>query len=593
MQGGLRWNAPFGVGAVFASAIVLAFLAAGVLQPDLLNWGGIPQLGRFFVASLRPEMSWEILAITWDATRLTFAYAVCGTCLSVLLGTVGGLFCSEVWWAAIGKLAGFPFFRFVRALLAIPRSIHELIWGLLFVNLWGTESLTAVLAIAIPFGAITTKVFAEILDETPRQPLYALLNSGTPPLSAFCYSLLPQAWLNLLSYGFYRFECAIRSAAVLGMIGAGGLGYQILLSLQSLRYEQVWTFIYALLLLNGLVDFASAWLRRQLGCASRLDLNLPQSIGRKLTIAQRSCKNRFQNFQPFSFALTTPHTPHPIPQSTELWLIRLKTAVSTYLLLIVCLVLIGFSFWYVDADFSQMWATKTWRLLGEMVQASLPPDLSILPQLVRLSLQTIVMSVLAIALAGIGGMVLSFPAAYTIVLPGGLLNPTAGGWLGMVLSWSVLLLTRFLLLLSRAVPAPVWALVVLFVLFPGILPGAIALGIHNFGILGRLKAEVVENLDERPLTALKAQGVPGALIFLYGVLPLTLPRFLAYDLYRWEVCMRETAIVGIVGAGGLGYLMNEQLSSFDYQGLIVTLTCFLALTFGIDWLSAIARRALR
>ncbi len=161
------------------------------------------------------------------------------------------------------------------------------------------------------------------------------------------------------------------------------------------------------------------------------------------------------------------------------------------------------------------------------------------------------------------------------------------------MGWGSLLVTRCLLLLSRAVPAPVWALVVLFVWFPGILPGAIALGIHNLGILGRLKAEVVENLDDRPLMALKAQGTPSLQVFFYGVLPLTFTRFLAYDLYRWEVCMRETAIVGIVGAGGLGYLMTEQLSSFDYRGLVVTLACFLGLTFGIDWISAIARRALR
>jgi phosphonate transport system permease protein len=77
----------------------------------------------------------------------------------------------------------------VRAVLAIPRAIHELIWGLFFVNIFGLDPLVAILAIAIPFGTITAKVFSEILDETPRQPLMALLNSGVPPLNAFAYSL--------------------------------------------------------------------------------------------------------------------------------------------------------------------------------------------------------------------------------------------------------------------------------------------------------------------------------------------------------------------------------------------------------------------
>jgi phosphonate transport system permease protein len=157
----------------------------------------------------------------------------------------------------------------------------------------------------------------------------------------------------------------------------------------------------------------------------------------------------------------------------------------------------------------------------------------------------------------------------------------------------VLLFTRLLLLVARAVPEPIWALLFLFILFPGILPGAIALGLHNLGILGRLMAEVTENLDERPLRSLKALGASRSQVFLYGVLPLTLPRFIAYILYRWEVCIRATVIVGLVGAGGLGRLLTEQLSSFDYKSVLTTLIVFLALTFLVDLISASVRRAIR
>jgi phosphonate transport system permease protein len=157
----------------------------------------------------------------------------------------------------------------------------------------------------------------------------------------------------------------------------------------------------------------------------------------------------------------------------------------------------------------------------------------------------------------------------------------------------VLLFTRLLLLVARAVPEPIWALLFLFILFPGILPGAIALGLHNLGILGRLMAEVTENLDERPLRSLKALGASRSQVFLYGVLPLTLPRFIAYILYRWEVCIRATVIVGLVGAGGLGRLLTEQLSSFDYKGVLTTLIVFLGLTFLVDLISASVRRAIR
>jgi phosphonate transport system permease protein len=549
----MRWG-------LFAiAAIALSLWQTGFGQRELFNLNGIGQFWRFVLASVQPDLSLDMLRLTADATLKTLAYAVCGACFSVLLGGIGGLFCSEVWWSAIvpHRSQQLPSgWLITRSILAIPRAIHEAIWGLIFINIFGLDPLVAVLAIAIPFGAITAKIFAEIIDETPRQPFQILLNSGVAPLTAFFYTLLPQAFLNLLSYVFYRFECSIRSAAVLGMIGAGGLGYEILLSLQSLRYQQLWTFFYALFLLNGAVDFTSAWTRQQLGCPSRLDLNAHQRSPTHPT-APKSGKNR-----------------------------RLSIVLSLSLLS-----LISFCFWYVQADFHKLWSFRTYRLLGDMLRSSLPPDWSITTQLLPLAGQTVSMSVLAIALAAVGGMLLSFPAAHNFFLPGGLLNRTGQGnrWV----AWLGLLVARSLLLMSRAVPAPVWALVVLFVTFPGILPGAIALGLHNLGILGRLKAEVIENLDQRPLEALKAQGTPSSLIWLYGVLPLTFTRFLAYDLYRWEVCMRETVIVGLVGAGGLGYLMMEQLSSFDYRALLPTLISFIMLTFIVDWISATARRALR
>ncbi|MEM9162789.1 MAG: ABC transporter permease subunit, partial [Cyanobacteria bacterium P01_F01_bin.4] len=114
-----------------------------------------------------------------------------------------------------------------------------------------------------------------------------------------------------------------------------------------------------------------------------------------------------------------------------------------------------------------------------------------------------------------------------------------------------------------------------------------------FGILGRLMAEVNENLDERPLMALRSLGASESQAILYGVLPQNLPRFMAYIFYRWEVCTRETVMVGLVGAGGLGRQLTEQLSSFDYPGLTVTLVAFVLLTFLVDMISALMRKSLR
>jgi len=555
-------------GLVFIASLVWSLHTAGLFQGDLINAGGWTLVLRFLAAAIHPDLSPELLKLTLEATLKTLAYAVCGTALSVLIGLVGGVLSSEVWWQSVLAVSRGTTYRtptywlLVRAVLAIPRAIHELIWALFFVNIFGLDPLVAILAITIPFGAITAKVFSEILDETPRQALLALLNSGVPPLNAFIYSLIPQAFLNLLSYSFYRFECSIRSAAVLGIIGAGGLGYELLLSLQSLRYEQMWTFLIALILLSGITDLWSAMLRRRLGAPSRLDLNVLNLQERKKPVSKSD----------------------PVVKGSFLGGI----------------VLVLFCFWYVQADYSKLWAPRTAQLLAGVVQDAFPPDGSQLSQLFTLSLQTLAMSILAMAVAGLGGILLSFPAASNFLLPGGIFDRGKSAqpsfFRGDLNRWwgtSVLVCTRFLLLFVRAVPEPIWALIFLFVLFPGILPGAIALGLHNLGILGRLMAEVTENLDERPMRSLKALGATSPQVFLYSVLPLTLPRFIAYILYRWEVCIRATVIVGLVGAGGLGRLLTEQLSSFDYKGLLTTLIIFIALTFLVDLISASVRRTLR
>lgn len=540
-------------------AIALSLYSTGIGQQELWNAGGLRQLSQFLTAAVHPDLSSEFLGVVVRASGITLGYAVCGTCLSLVLGSVGGLLCSEIWWKTLlpRRASSARLWWGMRALLSVPRAIHELIWGLFLINVFGLDPLVAILAIAIPFGAIVAKVFSEILDETPRQPLNALLSHGVSPLTALLYGLLPEAFLNLVSYSFYRFECSLRSAAVLGIIGAGGLGYEMLLSLQSLRYQQLWTLFGALFVLNGLVDLTSAIVRRRLGSPSRLDLNMRQRQPLRRPVRQRD----------------------PVLVAIVLGLV----------------LLIPVSFVSIGADFSKLWSPRSMALLSDIGHSALPPRLSAaaLPDLVSLSGQTVAMSVLAIAVAGLGGVLLSFPAAYNLFLPGGLLNPNRTNRWGALLSWSGVLASRAVLLFCRAIPAPIWALVALFVLFPGILPGAIALGLHNLGILGRLMAEVTENLDQRPLKALRSHGSPASLVFLYGIMPLTLTRFLAYILYRWEVCMRETVIVGLVGAGGLGRLLTEQMSSFDYQSIVVTLGCFVVLTFAIDWVSGSMRRSLR
>lgn len=626
------------------AAVAWALSRAGLFGGELVNPGGWALVERFLGAALRPETSPAFLERAAQATFTTLAFAACGTFLSLIIGAVGGVLASEVWWKAVFRSRGrrswlgyrAPWLA-VRAVLAVPRAIHEIVWGLFFIALVGLDPLVGVLAIAIPFGAITAKIFSEILDETPTRALEALLNRGVRPLKAFLYSQVPQAFPDLLSYGFYRFECSIRSAAVLGIIGAGGLGYEIFLSLQSLRYEQMWTFLLALVLLTGLTDLWSGVLRRRLGSPHRVDISL--GTGRR-TAAELEGQPWWRRAAGAAAALARPEGGETEAPEAAPVLASARTGAGpaeaaegsgtgregvpapggspapaadagpdgpsgaaagpdrdpvVRWSLVAAGLMLALSFWHVGPSFGQLAEPRTLEMWRQISGEAFPPSLAGLGwgRIVELSSLTLAMSILAIAGAAVAGVAFSFPAATNFLLPGGILLDERSSSLAKATGTGLWGLTRGLLLFLRAVPAPIWALILLFVFFPGILPGAIALGLYTAGVLGRLMAEVTENLDARPLRALKAQGASGAQVFLYGVLPATMPRFLSYVLYRWEVTIRATVMVGLVGAGGLGRLLTEQLSSFDYRGVLATLTAYVVLTFLVDMVSAAVRRDLR
>lgn len=508
-------------------AVLWALWSAGVGSRAVVNPGGWTLLARFWRAALHPDLSSAFLRTTVEATVTTVAFAVVGTALAVLIGIVGGVLTCETWWQRArpraGRLRGDlrPGWFIGRGLCGLPRGIHEAVWGLFLVNVLGRDPLVGVLAIAIPFGAITAKVYAELIDESARGPFDALRSAGAGRLGALAYGVFPQTLPDLVSYAFYRLECSIRSAVILGMIGAGGLGFLLNLSFQSLDYQAMWTLIYALVIVSGAADAWGAMLR-----------------------ARR----------------------HPTG--------RVRASMVGGLALVVASAL------YLGPDLGRLFSSDTRSLFVRIVSESWPPSLPAggWSALASQTVATLQMSVLAIAIASALAVAVAFAAA------------RGGETVGRRALGAV---ARSLLLVTRAIPSPVWALLVLFVLFPGPLPGAVALGVYNFGILGRLMAEVVENLDQRPGNALRALGAPDASVFAYSVLPMSATRFASYALYRWEVAVRETVVVGIVGAGGLGRLLELQRAAFDYAGMTTTVMALIAVSVLVDLISASARRALR
>ncbi|MFG6116053.1 PhnE/PtxC family ABC transporter permease [Halobacillus sp. MO56] len=212
---------------------------------------------------LHPDFSLETLRLAFRSAWITLAYAVAGMTLAVLFGFVFGVLSSGILMPVRGA-SHYVVKNFFRGLLGFSRAIHELIWALLFVAATGISPFAAIFAIAIPYSGILGRVFSDIFTNVPEKPLHALRAIGATRLQQLLYGYLPFAAPDLVSYAFYRFECAIRSSAIMSFIGLGGLGFQIQLSMQDLNYDEVWTFLYFLIGMVMIVDLWSQMLRKRL-----------------------------------------------------------------------------------------------------------------------------------------------------------------------------------------------------------------------------------------------------------------------------------------------------------------------------------------
>jgi phosphonate transport system permease protein len=269
-----------------ALAATLSWGVLGLSPAGLVpNRGGLEMLRMFLHGAISPAWSYEAESVpagttplplkVLSAMRTTVVFAAAGMSLSLVIGLVLGFLGASSWWSDEPCRAGSVLSRLrcyvmpvtysvVRVVIALMRSVHELLWAVLFLAAFGLNSLSAVIAIAIPYGGTLAKVFSEMLDEAPRDSARSLRVIGARPLQVFAFGLLPRALPDTAAYSFYRFECAVRSSAILGFFGYPTLGYYLRLSAENQHYREVWSYLYGLLMIILLLELWSLLLRRRL-----------------------------------------------------------------------------------------------------------------------------------------------------------------------------------------------------------------------------------------------------------------------------------------------------------------------------------------
>jgi phosphonate transport system permease protein len=515
-----------GAGLLFTGA---SLVETGVDPAALFDARGASQAAAVVSGLLHPDLSAAFVGRTLTLLLESVAIGIAGMSLALLLAIPAALGAARapqlIDPPIVSHLRGATRDAsrwLLRGLLSLLRSIPDIVWAFVFVRIVGLGPLAAVLAIGISFAGIIGKLYAEHIEACDPVAVRTLRQGGHGSFGIFAYSILPQIKQDWISYGLFRLECAVRSAAVLGIVGAGGIGAEIELSVRYFQYDKLGTALLALLACMVLIEAGSAWLRTRSGRGKLLGLPL------------------------IALAL--------LAATAMLWL---------------------------DLPWSAL--AQGLPQLGDMLAASAASASSLngafFLQALDLVVQTLAMSWLATLGAALLAALAAPWAVRMLTVSGYLPKPPPAS---RPRGWIVLLTVRSVLQCLRAVPVLVWALTFVVWLGPGPFAGMLALGVHTLGLLGRLFAEIYEEAGSAGLRHLEASGASRVARWTHGLLPQTAPKLLAYTLFRFEVNLRATATVGFVGAGGIGDAIHTAISLFHFADLAGLLLVLLAAVVGID-----------
>ncbi len=481
--------------------LLLAWCArvSEVTPSALFDADGRKSAWDLFGGLLSPDFGAEFVDRVAMLTLESLAIGALGMALALLLGVPLAILA-----ARIPALERSPWERLrglARAVLALLRSIPEIVWAFLFVRILGLGPGPAVLAIGLTFAGIVGKLYAELMEAVDPEPVRALARTGASRFGQIVVGVWPQVRSQWVGYGLFRFECALRSASILGIVGAGGLGQEIDLSIRYFQYDKQATDLLSVLACVILLELLSHALRRRSAAWSLVLLSATAMWG-----AGRLAIDGSALFTPFA-----------IEQAGRF--------------------VASFASPTVDGDLLRAAA----GLMGE----------------------TLAMAFVATAVAA---------SAAAVLAPWRLMRP--------------------LFQVTRALPELVWALLFVVWVGPGPFAGTLAIGAHTLGILGRLYAEAYEESEPDAPRALQALGAGPLAVWLHAVLPQTAPRLLSYGLFRYEVNVRATAMVGFVGAGGVGDAIHTAISLFHTSDLATLLSVLLATVLIVDAAGSVARTRL-
>ena len=485
---------------VSLSFLAVALFCLGLADIEVTTLNPWQEIGRIAAGFVEPDL--PVLFGFREALLNTVTFTFCGIAIGLGFGSI---------------LAFFFQFTPVRLFCAFIRAIHEIFWAFLFLPVVGLNPVCGVLAIGIPYAGVFGKVFAEILQEADQRPQEGL-PADTGRISRFVYGVLPVIYDDLKSYTAYRFECALRSSAILGFIGLPTLGFHLETAFREGMYAESSALLYAFYLLIASLRY---WVKPKL-----VILYVAASFALISTEVNVSLQNitRFLAYEIM-----------PWPMRRE-----------------------GFLSGTRELSFP---VTQVWQWGVDLFINEALPGLW----------NTVVLT--QIVLAG--------TAIFTLVFFGTICRhlaqqrPLRG-------------LAHYGLIVLRTTPEYIMAYAFLQMWGPSMLPAILAITLHNGAILAYLTGKNADRADLRMDAPRKRRNR-----YLFEILPQVYGQFLAFLFYRWEVMMRESAMLGILGIFTIGFFIDSAIADDKLDKAVFLIGLTALLNMGIDSISQLIRKRLR
>ena len=510
---------------VILSIALLLLLCCSLAVSDfnpasLINSQSLQSASEFFTTFWPPRTDAEFMQRLLQATIVTVSIATAATVLAIMLAApLSVMVTSRLSISSRGRPMGLVprvCRGALRGVLMFMRSVPELIWALLFVGITGLGATAGIMGLLITNVGILAKNYAEIIESGEARVTGNLLDNGSSRTKTLLYATLPECLPELLSYSIYRWECTLRTSVVLGFVGAGGLGQELVISIRQLASPEVLSIILVFVVLVSAADTISGSLRRHLHRHARQDF--------RATAQSKTYTRWFKR-----------------------WFNRFSAAAM--MLLIIS------SFQAIDWQAGQWFKPASLQRTQEFIFGFLPPDtsLGLWTRLVTGALETLSMAFAGTAMACIAALLISY---IVFVIKRGR-RTVVGSFFMACLQAALIVL--------RSIPELVWAMLLIIVAGIGPFTGTLALFLATVGVLSRLYGECLENQDAAGLDNLIANGSRRMIAPLWSTLIQARSQLLSYSLYRWEHNLRAATLMGVVGAGGVGQELYLRLSVFQFD----------------------------